>query len=499
MSDSSTTPPAGVPRRRRRGRTVAVVIVSALALVIGVSAAALYLVVNRLDANITTIDVAQKLGKTRPTQAAVDRPKKPLNILLMGSDTREGQDGSYGSFDGPGRSDTTILLHVAADRKRAIAVSIPRDLWTDLPLCTLDDGRTVGGYSTKFNAAFAIGGPACTIKAVEQITDVFINHYMVVDFDGFKQLVDALDGVEVCMEEPVDDSKSGLVLPAGISTVRGEQALAFVRARKSLADGSDTARIARQQEFLSSMVRKGTSAGLLRNPVKLVNVLDAATSSLTTDPGLGSVKRLGDLASQLRDIRPDDITFVTAPSRSRGDGANVELIDDRADELFAALRGDTPWPPPTTSAPTAAPGVTSTPTKLAGRVLTASPSTIQVRVLNGSTVSGRAARVADELRAAGFDVVEVRTANRTDYTRSVIKGPAGPWADEALRTLVASTRLINVERRSTSDPVLTLVVADDVTSAVPVLVPSAVPTTAPGTAAPTPGQPRTAADRICSS
>jgi len=122
-----------------------------------------------------------------------------------------------------------------------------------------------------------------------------------------------------------------------------------------------------------------------------------------------------------------------------------------------------------------------------------------VRVLNGSTVSGRAARVADELRAAGFDVVEVRTANRTDYTRSVIKGPAGPWADEALRTLVASTRLINVERRSTSDPVLTLVVADDVTSAVPVLVPSAVPTTAPGTAAPTPGQPRTAADRICSS
>ena len=247
------------------------------------------------------------------------------------------------------------------------------------------------------------------------------------------------------------------------------------------------------------MVRKATSAGLLRNPVRLVSVLDAATSSLTTDPGLGSVKRLGNLASQLRDIKPDNITFVTAPSQSRGDGANVELIEDRADELFTALRDDTTWPLPETAAPTASPGATSSPTTLAGRALTAAPDTIQVRVLNGSTVAGRAGRVAEELRAAGFDVVEVRTANRTDYRDSVIKGPSGPWADESLRTLVASTRVLNVERRPTSSAVLTVVVADDVTSAVPVVVPSTAPKTPPVTTAPTPGQPRTAADRICSS
>lgn len=490
MSDSSAVPTTAPAHRRGTARKVLTVLVSVLALMIGVSAVALYLVVDRLDGNITTVDVSQQLGTVRPTQAPQTTPMKPVNILLMGSDTREGQGGGYGSFEGPGRSDTTILLHVAADRKSATAVSIPRDLWTDIPLCERDDGTTVGGYSTKFNAAYAIGGPACTIKAVEQITDVFIDHYMVVDFSGFKKMVDALGGVDVCLEEAVDDSKSGLVLPAGISTVRGEQALAFVRARKSLADGSDTARIARQQEFLSSMVRKATDAGLLRNPVRLVSVLDAATSSLTTDPGLGSVAKLSGFAQEMRGLSPDDITFVTAPSRSRGDGANVELIDDEATELFTALRDDTTWPTPPPS-----------PTLLGGRPLVAAPSSIQVRVLNGTPTSGRALRVADQLRAQGFEVVEVRTANRTDYERTVIKGPAGPQADEALRTLVASTRVLSVERTSNAPRILTLVVGPDEPVVVPVITKTPKPTASstPTTAAPTPGDPRTAAQRICSS
>lgn len=499
MSDSSSTPAPGVPRRRRRARTIVLSIVGALALVIGVSAVALYLVVDRLDGNITTVDVAQKLGTTRPTQVAAESRRKPLNILLMGSDTREGQEGAYGSFGGPGRSDTTILLHVAADRQRATAVSIPRDLWAEIPECTTESGQTVGGYSTKFNAAYAVGGPACAIKSVEQITDVFIDHYVVVDFNGFKRMVNALDGVEVCMEEPVNDSKSGLVLPAGTSTVRGEQALAFVRARKSLADGSDTARITRQQEFLSSMVRKATSAGLLRNPVRLLSVLDSATSSLTTDPGLGSVKRLGDLASELRNIGPENITFVTAPSQSRGDG-NVELIEDKAEELFTALRTDGVWPPAAVPTPAVKPDGTLANTLLAGRTLKADPSTIEVRVLNGSTVPGRARAVAEQLSAAGFDVVEVRTADRTDYTRSTIQGPAGGWATESLRTLVASTRVLSLDRQPTDDRVLTLIVADEKTTAAPVVLPGAAPTPAvTSTPTPTRGAPRSAAEVICSS
>jgi LCP family protein required for cell wall assembly len=502
MSDSSVgepdpatervQPPTGRARRHRRSRgaRVALAIVVALALVIGGTAVGLYLVVSRLDGNITTVDVTERLGTARPT-AAPEAESRPINVLLMGSDTRDGQGPGFGDFSGPGRSDTTILLHVAADRRSAVAVSIPRDLWVDLPLCETDDGRTVGGYATKFNAAFSLGGPACTIRTVEEITDVFIDHYVVVDFTGFKRVVDALGGVPVCLEEPVDDPDSGLSLPAGTSVVRGEQALAFVRARKTLADGSDTARIARQQEFLSSMVREATSRSLLTNPVRLVDFLDATTASLTTDPGLGSVNRLASFGRQVRGIGPEDVTFVTAPSRSRGDGANVELIPEEAEELFTALREDTPWPPPPPK-----------PTRYGGQVLKAAPEQVQVRVLNGSTTPGAALAAANALEEAGFDVVEVRTADRTDRRTSAILVPASIQDYAGLRTLAAASRVDRWLAQEATSDVLTLVVGADGVTIEPVVVPAPAPaaTPTPGDegASPAPGEPRTAADRICS-
>ena len=140
-------------------------------------------------------------------------------------------------------------------------------------------------------SAFQIGGSACTIRTVEKLTDIRVDHHMVVDFHGFKDMVDAVDGVEVCLNEPIDDKAAKLRLPAGRVTLDGEQALGYVRARKSLGDGSDTERMDRQQRFLGALVNKVQSNDVLLNPVKLYPVLDAATSSLTTDPGSGESAR----------------------------------------------------------------------------------------------------------------------------------------------------------------------------------------------------------------
>src|SRR5262249_30915759 len=156
----------------------------------------------------------------------------------------------------------------------------------------------------------ATGGSACTIRTVEKLTDIRIDHHMVVDFNGFKKMVDALDGVEVCLKQPIDDRAAKLKLPSGRGTLNGEQALGYVRARKSLGDGSDTDRMGRQQRFLGALVDKVRSDDVLLNPVKLYPVLDAATSSLTTDPALASLRGLYELVRGLRNLPADRVQFL---------------------------------------------------------------------------------------------------------------------------------------------------------------------------------------------
>ncbi len=171
-------------------------------------------------------------------------------------------------------------------------MSLPRDLMVDVPSCLRPDGSRGEPVFTMFNQAFQQGGSACTIRTVEKLTAIRVDHHMVVDFHGFKDMVDAVDGVEVCLAKPVDDRDGQLRLPAGRVTLDGEQALGYVRARKSLGNGSDTERMDRQQRFLGALVNKVQSDDVLLNPVKLYPVLDAATSSLTTDPGPGQSARL---------------------------------------------------------------------------------------------------------------------------------------------------------------------------------------------------------------
>lgn len=335
-------PPAVTPvsRRRRRWKRVLVSMAVAMAVLISAAGAAAYFLYRQLDGQITTDAVDMKIGPERP---AVPREAYgAVNILLMGSDDRTGDNIEYGDIgEGTKRSDTTILLHLSADRKSSVAVSIPRDLMVQIPSCVRDDGTQSRAYKDQFNHAFEIGGSACTIKTVEQMTQVKIDHHIVVDFTGFKRMVDAVEGVEVCLSEPLKDRAAKLDLPAGRRTLDGEQALAYVRARKNLDDGSDTMRMTRQQRFLASLMNKVESNGVLFNPIKLYELLDAGTRSIAADPGLDSLDELTKLSKSVAGIPSEKSAFLTVPRQPyRYDRNRDELVQPDADALFTAIRFD---------------------------------------------------------------------------------------------------------------------------------------------------------------
>ncbi|MEI7032491.1 LCP family protein [Streptomyces pratensis] len=309
-----------------------------------VSAGAGWWLYKKLDANITTDTGAAAVLKAyeeeRPAPVVMDAQ----NILLIGSDSRAGDNSEYGRDDGGSqRSDTTILLHLAADRRSATAVSLPRDLMVEIPGCRTADGEETRERLAQFNSAFEAGGTACTVRTVERMTGIRVDHHMVVDFNGFKDMVDAVDGVEICLAEPIDDEDAHLELPAGRQKLNGEEALGYVRARKSLGDGSDTERMERQQQFLGALVNKMQSNGVLLNPTRLYPVLDAATKSLTTDPGLDSLRDLYDLVRGMRNVPTDQVRFLTVPRQPYRHNRNRdELVEPDASKLFEQLREDRP-------------------------------------------------------------------------------------------------------------------------------------------------------------
>ncbi|MEV7088294.1 LCP family protein [Streptomyces sp. NPDC093085] len=329
------------PRRRRRWpRWVAL---GAAVVVLGASGAGWW-AYRTLDRNITTdTSAAAELHayeKERPAPISLDAQ----NILLIGSDSRAGGNGKYGRDDGGSqRSDTAILLHLAADRKSATAMSVPRDLMVEIPSCRAPDGSRSREQFAQFNWAFQFGGAACTIRTLENLTGIRIDHHIVVDFRGFERTVDAVDGVEVCLAEPVDDREARLTLPAGRQTLDGEQSLGYVRARYSIGDGSDTQRMDRQQRFLGALFKKVQSNGVLLNPTRLYSVLDAVTKSLTTDEGLNSLTDLYDVAASMRDIPAERVQFLTVPRQPYAlDPNRDELVETSARKLFERLRDDEP-------------------------------------------------------------------------------------------------------------------------------------------------------------
>jgi LCP family protein required for cell wall assembly len=315
-----------------------------MALVLLIGGWAVY---GQLSGNITALDTDDVLGTDRP-KAFTDEsePTDPLNILLLGSDTREGQGNGAIGGDTPGLSDTTILLHLSADRERAYGVSLPRDAMVERPDCLMEDGSTDPGGLSMFNAAYAVGGPGCTQRTVEQLTGIRMDHFVVIDFSGFKHMVDALGGVPVCVPQEVNDDIGNIHLPAGSYEADGDQALDYVRIRHGIgSNNGDIGRMKRQQAFLAAMANKAISAGTLANPVKLYNFLDAATNSLTTDPELANLKDLAALANQVRGIGLEDIQFLTVPWDFYEPDRNRLVWAPEADRLWDLLRTDEPLTP----------------------------------------------------------------------------------------------------------------------------------------------------------
>ena len=273
-------------------------------------------------------------------QASQSTPTEPLNILLLGSDTRQGQGSGFGSVEAiaGARSDTAIFLHLAADRKRAVALSIPRDLLVSIPSCTGSDGQPTQPTYDRFNAAFDLGGPACTVATVKELLGLPVNHIMVIDFRGFQKVIDSLGGLEVCLTQPIDDVKAKVSLPAGKQTLSGEEALGLARARYTVADGSDLSRIVRQQALLRAAIRQVQDSGLAYNPNLLRETLTTVTAALSTDKQLASLEALASLALQVRGLPLGNIEFTTVPWVHTGDGQTVQPDQERLDQVIEALR-----------------------------------------------------------------------------------------------------------------------------------------------------------------
>lgn len=344
-------PPA--TKKTRTVRKVWVVIAAATASLMLLAGAGGWWLTSRLQSNVTEIPLAAgvlRQGNELPdsflSALRSTGDGKPVNILLLGSDTREGQGKKFGSVDkiAGARSDTAMIVHLAGDRKSATVLSIPRDLWTEIPACVLEDGTTTSPKADRFNVAFESGGPSCSVQTASAITGIQIDHVAVVNFKGFEKIVDTLNGVPVCLRKPIKDEKAQLSLPAGKVTLNGEQALGLARARYSLGDGSDLSRIQRQHRLATAFVAQAKKQDLMTNPGKLYDVLNDVTSNVTVDPGLSKLPAMASLVWQMRDVPPDQITYLTVPVVDREDGATVEIDKQKASAVFLSIATDTPTP-----------------------------------------------------------------------------------------------------------------------------------------------------------
>ncbi|MFE9029050.1 LCP family protein [Streptomyces iakyrus] len=419
-------------------------------LVLGVAGVGAWLYQD-LNGNIQGADLDNKLGGDRP----VNLSPGSKNILVVGSDSRDGDNAKYGKGLTTMQSDTLMVLHIPANREWATVVSFPRDSWVKIPACDKGDGAKSAPHHAKINEAFAIGGAggevaeaaACTIRTVEDGTGLRIDHFASVDFQGFKGMVNALGGIEVCPEQAIHDEKAHLDLEAGCQTVRDEEALGYVRARYSIGDGSDTGRIGRQQEFMQALAEKAQSK--LTSPNALYGFLQSATKSLTTDDDLAGIKPLYGIAAELKGIPSDRLTFLTVPNYPREvdvptDKANVVWQYPQAADLFSALAKDQEIEKKRYQAAAEDPLYASS---------------VRVQVLNGTGVPGRAAAVAEKLREAGFTVTGTGNARETTRTTTV----SHPQGLKAQAEVLAS-RLSGVragQGTGAAADVVTLVVGPD--------------------------------------
>ncbi|GGO49569.1 transcriptional regulator [Streptomyces daqingensis] len=296
----------------------------------------------KLNGNISGVDIDAELGGNRPD----DAPDGSMDILVLGSDNRSGANAKYGGAGQEGaRSDTAMIVHVDKEHEKASVVSIPRDTIVDRPGCSQDGGGKAPAQKAMFNSAYQVGGPACAVKTVESMSGVRMDHYVEVDFDGFKKLIDTLGGVEVTTRKPINDKESHLALQPGRHKLSGEQSLGLVRTRHAVGDGSDLGRIQLQQAFVKALMDQVNDVGVFSSPKKLYNLADSATSAVTTDSELDSVTDLVGVAKLLKGVKSDDIQFSTLPVTYDPEDPNrVVPMESKARKMWAALERDAAIP-----------------------------------------------------------------------------------------------------------------------------------------------------------
>jgi LCP family protein required for cell wall assembly len=336
MDDLADEPTPESPRRRRRWRRVLVVTVGLLFSLVLLAAGGLYVISDRLAGNVERIP-----SVFTPLDPA-ERPTKPPGVageaetfLLAGSDSLSDEpttgSDAHGAQPEPGaqRSDVIMLVRVNAARTAAVVVSIPRDSWVAVP----------GHGMAKVNAAYAYGGPTLLVRTAEALTKVRVDHFATIDFAGFRAMVDAVGGIDVTVAERTTFGETAF--EPGHNHLDGQRALAYVRQRTGLPEG-DLSRVQRQQNALRALLTKAVSSGMLRNPARLYDLLDAVSRSVGVDDTLSNGD-LRSLAYELRNLRTGAVTFLTSPVAGlgrEGEQSVVYLDRQRAARLWHALDHD---------------------------------------------------------------------------------------------------------------------------------------------------------------
>ncbi len=359
-------------------------------------------------------NVSNLLGPHRPPQYT-----SAQNILVIGSDSRAGTKGQFGSAQAiqGARSDTMMLLHILPDHKGAVVISFPRDSLVPIIGCQPDGTGTKGqtaqsGGTEMLNATFAAGGAACLWKTLETTTGVHINHFVEINFDGFQSVVNDLGGVNVCLPEAINDPASHLDLSAGQHHVNGTQALAFVRERH-VGEGSDLQRIQRQQFFMAALVQQIESQNVLSNVTKVFSIARDVAKTLTTDSGL-SVDDMKNIATSMKGLSTKGVQFTQVPVVQDPNDANRVIWEQpQATSLFGEVAHDQTVKPKASSSAKPTASASATPSTPA-----VSPSSVRVNVLNAAGTSGLAAQAAGALTQSDFQVVG--TGNAAEPSSSTI-------------------------------------------------------------------------------
>ena len=456
-----------------------------MVLVLGAGGVLVYL---KLNANLQSAPL--DLGGTQAREKTDPFGRAPVNVLLIGSDTRSNHaDCKLGGDCGPGAShaDVEMLVHLSADRSNATIMSIPRDTIVNVPQCT-DASHHVypAEQAVQITDSLQNGGPGCTVATVHALTGITIDHFVMIDFSGVVNMADDVGGVPVCVSANVYDPQSHLRLTKGTHVIAGVQALEFLRTRHGFLFGGDVYRTQAQHMYLSALIRKMKSASTLANPVTLYRLANDATKAATVDPGLDSIAAITGLATDLNKVPAKRITFVTMPNVPYPGNNNwLSPAMPAAQQLFNDILTDTPLtrskPANHTPTPTGSP-VAASPTPTVDR------TAVAVTVENGSGLAQRAHDVAAALVSNGFTqaVGDTNTAPAT-----VTSLTYGPGQRQQARAVAAALGLPAraLHRAGTS---LTLVIGSDWPSGTTYpgssASPSASPSTSPtGSAAPPPG------------